>query len=210
MTASNSGNPRDGWKAPIDWLASTPVCQERHALENGTTDPRRPNRQLTPGVRIGASASAGMSIVPLSARKCRARDRGVAAAVLASSSSGRAWSARRRRRTVSDGCADSSCAPPPTSRSPTSASVFTGVGCCQDWQLRQAAQALRIYFVDFLQRTDWHRRPVTAVVDEQGRTSPLAALEQLRSRIRNRHLGHASLENDNDLRSRRERIAESS
>jgi hypothetical protein len=26
---------------------------------------------------------------------------------------------------------------------------------CQDWQIRQAEQALRIYFVSFLQRTDW-------------------------------------------------------
>ena len=25
---------------------------------------------------------------------------------------------------------------------------------CQDWQVRQAEQALRIYFVNFLQRTD--------------------------------------------------------
>lgn len=32
-------------------------------------------------------------------------------------------------------------------------------GGCEDWQLRQAEQALRIYFVNFLQRTDWHRRP---------------------------------------------------
>ena len=46
------------------------------------------------------------------------------------------------------------------------------------WQVRQAEQALRIYFVNFLERTDWHRRPVSTVVDEQGRTSPLAALEQ--------------------------------
>ena len=46
------------------------------------------------------------------------------------------------------------------------------------WQVRQAEEALRIYFVNFLERTDWHRRPVSSVVDEQGRTSPLAALEQ--------------------------------
>ena len=46
------------------------------------------------------------------------------------------------------------------------------------WQVRQAEEALRIYFVNFLERTDWHRRPVSTVVDEQGRTSPLAALEQ--------------------------------
>src|SRR5438876_3874292 len=55
---------------------------------------------------------------------------------------------------------------------------------CQEWQVRQAEHALRIYFVNFLKRTDWHRRPVSTVVDEDGRTNPLAALEQLRTRIR--------------------------
>ena len=45
-------------------------------------------------------------------------------------------------------------------------------GGCQDWQVRQAEQSLRIYFVNFLQRTDWHRRPDSAVVDEQGQTNP--------------------------------------
>ena len=52
-------------------------------------------------------------------------------------------------------------------------------GRCEDWQVRQAEQALRIYFVNFLQRTDW-QRPASTVVDERGHTSPLAALEQLR------------------------------
>lgn len=51
-------------------------------------------------------------------------------------------------------------------------------GACQDWQLRQAEQALRIRFVNYLQRTDWHRQPQSALVDEQGRTSPLAALDE--------------------------------
>ena len=63
-------------------------------------------------------------------------------------------------------------------------------GGCADWQVRQAEQALRIYFVNFLQRTDWHRQPVSTVVDEQGRANPLAALEQLRSRIRTRHYSY--------------------
>ncbi|MEO8257242.1 MAG: site-specific integrase [Acidobacteriota bacterium] len=61
---------------------------------------------------------------------------------------------------------------------------------CQDWQVRQAEHALRIYFVDFLQRTDWHRRPISKVVDENGGTDPLAALEQLRTRIRTRHYSY--------------------
>ena len=63
-------------------------------------------------------------------------------------------------------------------------------GGSEDWQVRQADQALRIYFVNFLKRTDWHRRPASTVVDEQGRTSPLAALEQLRMRLRTRHYSY--------------------
>ena len=37
----------------------------------------------------------------------------------------------------------------------------------EDWHVRQAEQALRIYFVNFLDRTDWHRRPISTVVDEK-------------------------------------------
>jgi integron integrase len=61
---------------------------------------------------------------------------------------------------------------------------------CQEWQVRQAEQALRLYFVNFHQRTDWHRLPASAVVEEHGRTSPLPALEQLRLRIRTRHYSY--------------------
>jgi integrase len=60
----------------------------------------------------------------------------------------------------------------------------------QDWQLRQAEHALQVYFVNFLQRTDWHRRPISKVVDENGATDPLAALGQLRTRIRTRHYSY--------------------
>jgi integron integrase len=63
-------------------------------------------------------------------------------------------------------------------------------GSLEDWQVRQAEQALRIYFVNFLQRTDWPRRPASTVVDEQGAASPLAALEQLRLRVRTRHYSY--------------------
>ncbi len=63
-------------------------------------------------------------------------------------------------------------------------------GGCEDWQVRQAEHALRIYFVNFLQRTDWHRKPASTVVDERGNTSPLAALEQLRHRLRTRHYSY--------------------
>lgn len=63
-------------------------------------------------------------------------------------------------------------------------------GGCQDWQVHQAEQALRIYFVSFLERTDWHRRPRSTVCDDQGRTNPSAALEQLRLRLRTRHYSY--------------------
>ena len=61
---------------------------------------------------------------------------------------------------------------------------------CEDWQVRQADQALRIYFVNFLKRTEWHRQPASTVVDEHGKTSPLAALELLRTRLRTRHYSY--------------------
>lgn len=60
----------------------------------------------------------------------------------------------------------------------------------EDWQVRQAESALRIYFVNFLHRTDWHRRSPSTVVDEAGRTDPLAALDQLRRRLRTRHYAY--------------------
>lgn len=61
---------------------------------------------------------------------------------------------------------------------------------CQEWQVRQAEQALRIYFVHFLHRTDWHRAPASAVVDERGHTNPLAALDLLRQSLRTRHYSY--------------------
>ena len=63
-------------------------------------------------------------------------------------------------------------------------------GASEEWQVRQADQALRIYSVSFLKRTDWHQPPASTVVDEQGSTSPLAALEQLRMRVRTRHYSY--------------------
>ena len=63
-------------------------------------------------------------------------------------------------------------------------------GTYADWQVRQTEHALRISFVNFLRRTDWHRPPQSTIVDEQGRTSPLAALEDLRLRIRTRHYSY--------------------
>lgn len=44
--------------------------------------------------------------------------------------------------------------------------------------------------MNFLKRTEWHRRPASTVVDEQGCTNRLAALEQLRTRLRTRHYSY--------------------
>lgn len=60
-------------------------------------------------------------------------------------------------------------------------------GGSQDWQVRQAEQALRLYFVHFLRRTDWSQAPANPVVDREGQVTPLTALEQLRLRLRARH-----------------------
>ena len=60
----------------------------------------------------------------------------------------------------------------------------------EDWQIQQAEHALRIYFVHFLKRTDWQKKPASSVVDERGHTSPLVALEQLRHRLRTRHYSY--------------------
>lgn len=63
-------------------------------------------------------------------------------------------------------------------------------GTCHDWQVRQAETALRIYFVNFLQRTDWHRKPASPVLDDQQRTNPLVALDEVRRRLRSRHYSY--------------------
>ncbi|MFN8062670.1 MAG: integron integrase, partial [Vicinamibacterales bacterium] len=49
---------------------------------------------------------------------------------------------------------------------------------------------LRIYFVNFLKRLDWTAAPKSVVVDEKGCANPLAALEELRARIRTRHYSY--------------------
>lgn len=58
---------------------------------------------------------------------------------------------------------------------------------CHDWQVRQAGQALRIYWVNFRQTTEWQQQPAPGVTGNQSQTDPLAALEELRRRIRTRH-----------------------
>jgi integron integrase len=65
-----------------------------------------------------------------------------------------------------------------------------GTGRCQDWQVRQAEQAVRMYFVNFVGRTDWRGQPASATVDEQERADPLAVLDELRRRLRARHYSY--------------------
>lgn len=59
-----------------------------------------------------------------------------------------------------------------------------------DWQVQQANQAIRIYFVNFLKRTDWHVTRTGALLDRDGRVEPLAILDVLRARIRTRHYSY--------------------
>ncbi len=63
-------------------------------------------------------------------------------------------------------------------------------GRWQDWQVRQADQALRLYFLNFLRRSDWAAPARSRIVDEEGRVEPLAALEELRKRLRTRHYSY--------------------
>ncbi len=63
-------------------------------------------------------------------------------------------------------------------------------GRCEDWQVRQAEQALRIHFVNFLNRAEWHRQPASAVLDDQGRIDPVAARQRLRECVRTRHYSY--------------------
>ena len=65
-----------------------------------------------------------------------------------------------------------------------------GSGRCQDWQVRQAEQAVRIYFLNFLGRTDWGCRPAGTTLDEHEPANPLAVLEELRRRLRTRHYSY--------------------
>jgi len=68
----------------------------------------------------------------------------------------------------------------------------------QEWQVRQAEHALRLYFVNFLERTDWHRTSPSPVIDANGQVTQLAALEQLRQRLRARHYSYRTEESYTD------------
>ncbi len=60
-------------------------------------------------------------------------------------------------------------------------------GTVADWQVRQAEQALRLYFVSFLERADWRLRPPAGIVDKDGRVDPPRVLDEMRRRLRTRH-----------------------
>ena len=62
-------------------------------------------------------------------------------------------------------------------------------GSVAEWQVRQADQALHIYFVNFLKRPDWSRR-TEGTTDPLAPSSPLATLDLLRTRLRTRHYAY--------------------
>ena len=62
-------------------------------------------------------------------------------------------------------------------------------GRYEDWQIRQAEHAIRLYFVNYLHRTDWQTH-APAATDLHGRTAPSRAIELLRQRLRTRHYSY--------------------
>lgn len=63
-------------------------------------------------------------------------------------------------------------------------------GRWQDWQIAQAERAIRVYFVNYLKQTDWNKRPHSVVWDATGRVDTLAALAELRARLRTKHYSY--------------------
>ena len=59
-----------------------------------------------------------------------------------------------------------------------------------EWQVRQAEQALRIYFVNFRKRTDWARAAAGAPAAPSAASEASAVLERLRQRLRTRHYSY--------------------
>lgn len=68
----------------------------------------------------------------------------------------------------------------------------------QDWQVRQAEDAVRLYFVNFLNRTDWQHQTTSPLVDERGQVTPLDAIGHLRQRLRARHYSYRTEESYTD------------
>jgi integron integrase len=63
-------------------------------------------------------------------------------------------------------------------------------GRWQDWQIHQAEQSVRIYFVNFLGRTDWRCQSAAAIPHDPERVDPLVVLDELRRRLRTRHYSY--------------------
>ena len=60
-----------------------------------------------------------------------------------------------------------------------------------EWMVKQAEQAIRLYFLNFLKVTDW-RKPerLAQVQDAEGQVNPEAALAQLRETLRLKHYSY--------------------
>ncbi len=64
-------------------------------------------------------------------------------------------------------------------------------GQVQDWQARQAEQALRVYFFNFLGVKDWaSQEGLVEVRNAAGLVNPVAALGQMRERLRLKHYSY--------------------
>lgn len=63
-------------------------------------------------------------------------------------------------------------------------------GLWEDWQIVQAEKAIRLYFVNFMQVTDWQTQSVAKVRDPAGRVDRLRALDELRRQLRTRHYSY--------------------
>jgi integron integrase len=64
----------------------------------------------------------------------------------------------------------------------------------EDWQVRQAETAVRIYFTNFRQNTDWLKAMPGVNVTENGETNVQAALEAMRSVMRTKHYAYRTEE----------------
>ncbi len=63
----------------------------------------------------------------------------------------------------------------------------------EDWQVRQAEQALRLYFHNFQKDADWSARSALPLQDPARQGFPMAAaLEALRTRLRTRHYSYST------------------
>jgi integron integrase len=60
----------------------------------------------------------------------------------------------------------------------------------EEWQVQQAGDALRIYFVNFRRRSDWDRPASGEAAQRERGADPPATLERLRQRLRTRHYSY--------------------